>query len=202
MEELLGGHLTYYDYRQNFMFNGTQQNVEAFPNGFRMISGDTNRRNFSLATPDPPLPWTGKDATQSALTQKAIGFNCLNYAAAAEPSLGRHFLPDKDFLDNNCPQGVRMELLFPACWNGELDSEDHQSHVAFPDSGLGVGTCPEGYDRALPTLFYETTWLTSGYGDREGQFVLANGDTTGETLAILNMVSKPLTRSSRLWLPR
>ena len=143
-----------------------------------MISGNTYQRNFSLPVPDPPQPWPEDQKTQSALAQKALGFNCLNYGAAAEPSLYRHFLPDKAYLDANCPQGVRFELMFPSCWNGELDSPNHKDHVAFPDQVIS-GNCPAGYDRRLISLFYETIWNTAAFSGQDGQFVLANGDPTG-----------------------
>ncbi|KAI4134838.1 MAG: hypothetical protein LQ347_001193 [Umbilicaria vellea] len=143
-----------------------------------MISGNTYQRNFTFPVPDPPQPWPAEQKTQFALAQKALGFNCLNYGGTAEPSLYRHFLPDKAYLDANCPQGVRFELMFPSCWNGELDSPNHKDHVAFPDQVMS-GNCPSGYDRRLISLFYETIWNTAAFIGQEGQFVLANGDPTG-----------------------
>ena len=145
-----------------------------------MISGDNFQRNFTLPVPDPPKSdWTAKDETQSALAQKAIGFNCLNYNAAPEGSLYRHFLPDKNYLDENCLDGVRFELMFPSCWNGkDVDSPNHKSHVAFPNLVM-TGTCPEGFETQLPSLFYETIWNTQNFKGIDGQFVIANGDPTG-----------------------
>ena len=151
------------------------------PNGLQMISGDPLQRNFSgLPVPDPPQPWTGKDATQAALRQKAIGFNCMNYKAQPEPSLFRHFLPEKSYLDANCPDGLRLELLFPQCWNGELDSPDHKSHLAFPSATINGGTCPPGYDKLINQIFYETIFATNTFAAQEGTFVLSDGDPTGE----------------------
>ena len=105
------------------------ENVTAFPNNFRMLAGDTFQRNFSLPIPDPPKSdWKGDQLTQSSLRQKAIGFNCLNYHADAEPSLYRHYLPNKAFLDAHCKDGLRFEIMFPSCWNGkDVDSPDHKS---------------------------------------------------------------------------
>ena len=150
------------------------------PNGLKMVSGDTLRRNFDYAVPDPPRPWTGEDATQKALEQKAIGFNCLNYDRKPEDSLYRHFLPDKAYLDANCKDGIRMEVLFPICWNGkDLDSPDHKSHVAYSDSGLNGGACPEGFDTVINQLFFETIYDVGKYSGRRGNFTFANGDPTG-----------------------
>lgn len=109
-----------------------------------------------------------------------MGFNCLNYAKnTPEPSLSRHFMPEKSYLDQNCPDGVRLELMFPSCWNGELDGgSEHKAHVAFPD-GVMVGNCPKGYDRRLVSLFYETIVATDQFKDKNGKFVFSNGDPTG-----------------------
>ena len=153
------------------------------PNGLQMISGDPFQRNFSdLAVPDPPQPWIGKDATQAALRQKAIGFNCLNYDKQPEPSLFRHFLPEKSYVDENCIHGLRLELLFPQCWNGELDSKDHKSHVAFPSATINGGSCPPGYDKLINQIFFETIYDTGSFKDKDGQFLLSDGDPTGELI--------------------
>lgn len=156
------------------------ENVTAFPNNFRMVAGDPFQRNFTWPIPDPPKSsWSGAELSQKALRQKAIGFNCLNYEETAEPSLYRHFLPNKTYLDEHCTDGVRLELMFPSCWNGkDVDSEDHESHVAYPSLVID-GTCPEGYETRLVSLFYETIWNTYAFKDQDGYFALANGDPTG-----------------------
>ncbi len=51
-----------------------------------------------------------------------------------EGALERHFLPGKFFLDANCNQGLRLELMFPSSWNGEdIHSPDRKSHLAYPN---------------------------------------------------------------------
>ena len=175
------------------------------PNGLQMISGDPNQRNFSgLPVPDPPTPFTGADGTQEALARKAIGFNCLNYGAAPEGSLFRHFLPEKSYIDANCPDGLRLELLFPQCWNGELDSPNHKDHMAFPDATINGGTCPDGYDKVILQLFYETIFDTSQFKDQDGQFVISDGDPTGKSRKsfLLPFIRFNVGMASRLRLPR
>ncbi|KAL1961909.1 hypothetical protein VTN77DRAFT_942 [Rasamsonia byssochlamydoides] len=170
--EQVGGMLAYY------LLYG--ENVTAFPNNFRMIAGDQFQRNFTWPVPDPPKSdWSGAQESQFALQQKAIGFNCLNYNAPPEPSLHRHFLPEKSFLDANCLDGVRFELMFPSCWNGkDVDSPDHKSHMAYPSLVMD-GDCPEGFETRLVSLFYETIWNTYAFKDDDGEFVISNGDPTG-----------------------
>ena len=145
----------------------------------KMISGDAMRRNFSFVVPDPPQSWSGEDATQDALEQKAIGFNCLG-STAPEASLYRHYLPDKAFLDANSPDGLRFEVLFPICWNDkDLDSLDFKSHVAYSDAGLGGGNCPPGFDHVINQIFLETFYDVAIFKGKDGFFTFANGDPTG-----------------------
>ncbi|KAF2801709.1 uncharacterized protein BDZ99DRAFT_215947 [Mytilinidion resinicola] len=173
-----GGMLAYYFLRDG----GTGQQIKAFPAGFQMIAGDTNKRNFTGPVPDPPeSDWTADELTQASLAEKALGFNCLNYASGkTEPSLFRHFLPDKSFLDANCADGIRLELSFPACWNeaAGVAPKGSKSHVAYPNL-VQDGVCPEGFSTRLPGLFYETIWRTQDFVGKDGQFVLSNGDPTG-----------------------
>jgi hypothetical protein len=168
----VGGMLAYY------LLLG--DNIKAFPKGFMMLAGDPLQRNFTGSMPDPPVySWTEDDKTQFALGQKALGFNCLNYNRAPEGSRYRHFLPDKNFMDENCANGIRAEIFFPSCWNGkDLDTPDHKSHMAYP-SMIDGGACPKGFPIRLPSLFYETIWNTNAFKGVAGQFVWSNGDPTG-----------------------
>lgn len=148
-----------------------------------MLAGDTYQRNFSYPIPDlPKSDWTGNMTSQSFLRQAAIGMNCLNYAKTPEGSLYRHFLPDKAYLDANCADGIRAELMFPSCWNGkDLDSPDHRSHVAYP-SEVMTGDCPSDYPIRLVSLFFETIWNTAAFIGKDGEFVFGNGDPTGKSI--------------------
>lgn len=180
----VGGMLAYYFLNKDA--KDPNKPITAFPNDFRMIAGDTTRRNYSVhgldvTQPDPPKSeWAGAgQTTQNDLAQRALGFNCLHYGSNDEPSLYRHYLPDKAFLDANCKDGVRFELSFPSCWNGkDTSSPDHKSHVAYPDLVLN-GNCPDGFDVKLPGLFFETIWATNAFIGVPGEFVISNGDVSG-----------------------
>ena len=88
-------------------------------------------------------------------------------------------MPNKTFIDENCADGMRLELMFPSCWNGkDVDSPDHKSHMAFPTEVM-TGTCPEGFETRLVSLFYETIWDTTQFAGQAGEFVMANGDPIG-----------------------
>lgn len=144
-----------------------------------MLAGNDHLRAFEGEFPDADLSSWPRDPTdQFFLQQRALGFNCLDYSKDPEPSLYRHKMPGKEYLDANCPDGIRIELAFPSCGNGELDSDDHKSHVAYPNL-VKEGNCPEGYDIHYPFLFYETIWGTNAFAGDDGQFLLSYGDPTG-----------------------
>ncbi|KAK5662979.1 hypothetical protein OQA88_6391 [Cercophora sp. LCS_1] len=179
-----GGMLNYY-----FLFqddNNPDAGIKAFPKGFRMIAGDSLRRNYSVAglsakdkEPEKSLWAMLGQTTQVDLAQRAVGFNCLDYDKPAEGTLYRHYMPEKDYLDANCGDGLRIELMFPSCWNGkDLDSPNHRDHVAYPDLVM-TGGCPSGFDVKLPGLLYETIWKTNKFAGVPGEFFLANGDSQG-----------------------
>lgn len=167
-----GGMLAYY-----FVYG---EDPKPFPQGFRMMAGDQFLRNFTGPVPDPPKSdWTAAEQTQFSLSQKALGFNCLHYNTTDEGSLQRHFLPDKSFLDENCWDGLRLEVMFPSCWNGkDVDSSDHKSHMAYPNL-VNDGTCPEGFETRLVSLFFETKYDTQDFAGVDGNFVFSMGDPTG-----------------------
>jgi hypothetical protein len=158
-----------------------------------MVAGDAMRKSFSLPIPDPPKSlWGTRDKTQEALAQKAIGFTCLDYRGIGvrqEGALERHYLPEKSWLDTHCHDGLRLELMFPSCWNGEIDTPDHKSHLAYPDLVM-EGTCPKGFTSTLPGLFYETIWNTSAFLYSRGIFRLSNGDPLGNTKSTLILIAK------------
>ncbi|KAI7319343.1 hypothetical protein KC340_g7869 [Hortaea werneckii] len=171
MVNQVGGMLAYYLYYL--------KNVKAFPEGFQMVAGNDHFRNFTGPFPDPELSsWPNDPTDQYWLSQRALGFNCLDYSKDPEPSLYRHEMPKKDYLDANCKDGIRIELAFPSCGTGEKDSPDHKSHVAYP-SLVKEGNCPEGYDVHYPFIFFETIWATNDFAGDDGMFLLSYGDPKG-----------------------
>ncbi|KAK5119867.1 hypothetical protein LTR85_007193 [Meristemomyces frigidus] len=171
MVEQVGGMLAYYLYYLT--------NVTAFPKGFQMVAGNPNLRDFTGPFPDVQLSdWPTVPTDQFFLQQRALGFNCLNYAKDPEPSLYRHVFPTQEYMDANCLDGLRLELAFPSCGNGDVTSPDGKSHVAYP-SLVKEGNCPEGYDTHYPFMFFETIWNTYAFAGDDGQFVLSMGDPTG-----------------------
>ncbi|GAA5897030.1 hypothetical protein JCM8208_006149 [Rhodotorula glutinis] len=135
--------------------------VTAFPEGFRMLVGNPYKRSYD----------------ENSLMDKAIGINCLG----GDKPTRRPEFPTVD-----CPSGMRLEVMFPSCWNGkDTDSANHFDHLAYPDDNE-AGPCPEGFDTRIETLFYEVWYSTDPFKDMWGDamntsqpFVLSMGDSTG-----------------------
>ena len=100
----------------------TIEDVKAFPPDLRMIAGS------SVAMTPQPLSVTRWDCGIEA-----------HVAASSDPP--------------TCPPGprtaLRLHVSFPDCWNGQdLDSTDHQSHMAYDVEGH----CPPSHPVAVPAL--------------------------------------------------
>jgi len=64
---------------------------------------------------------------------------------------------------------IRQTIIFPTCWDGKnLDSPDHQSHVAYGQgSGAnGGGACPSTHPVKLPQIMYELMWNVNEFADK------------------------------------
>lgn len=155
---LNGGAVIYY------LFSDTPGTTTAFPDNFRMLSGDPTLRTY-----DP-----------NNYAQQAITFLCLDFNGVSS----RHNeLPVK-----SCPSGIRAQINFPSCWDGKnLDSPDHKSHVAFLSGGPDSGTCSDPkYPVTIPRIFIEVYWASNEFEQMKSHamnpsqpFVYAYGDPTG-----------------------
>lgn len=153
----LGGQTVYYLQRGG----PNNDKLKAYPEGFRMIAGDTLKRNYT----------GGFDA-------QAISFNCLDYNGGGNPETNN--LPDKQ-----CPDGLRAQVFFPSCWDGKnLDSPDHRSHMAYPIGAYNSGSCPASHPVHMISIFFEIIYSTDKFADgwyngNKQPFVFSNGDPTG-----------------------
>jgi len=153
---LNGGAVIYY------LFSDKAGTTTAFPDDFRMLSGDPTLRTY-----DP-----------NSHAQQAITFLCLDFNGVTT----RHnSLPAKV-----CPSGIRAQVNFPSCWDGKnVDSPDHKSHVAFLSGGPDSGSCSDPkYPFTLPRVFIEVYWSTGDFDRSQAMnpsqpFVYSYGDPTG-----------------------
>jgi len=100
-----------------------------------------------------------------------VSFNCIDYTAPAPET--------PNMANTNCPQGLRAQIQFQSCWDGVTLYAADQSHVAYM-SRIDNGVCPPTHPYLLPHLFFEIYYWPNEIDQSEGgQFVFANGDTTG-----------------------
>ncbi|GAW01318.1 wsc domain-containing protein [Lentinula edodes] len=154
---------TYYLF--NDAADGQPNTVQAFPDNFRMISGDMTLRSYN----------------ESSYAQQAVTFLCLDFNGV---STKYNMLPPV-----SCPSGLRAQINFPMCWDGKnLDSADHKSHVAFPSGGPDSGTCDDpAFPVTIPRVFIEGYWSTGEWDairDTDAMnstqpYVFSYGDPTG-----------------------
>jgi len=153
-----GGAVIYY------LFDNKPGSTKAFPDDFRMISGNPTLRSY--------------DANSHA--QQAVSFLCLAFQGTTTRHTG---LPE-----GNCPSGIRSQINFPSCWDGKnMDSPDHKSHVAFKSGGPDSGSCTDpNFPVTIPRIFIEVYWSTNSFDSVRPQaanpnqpFVFASGDPTG-----------------------
>ena len=67
-----------------------------------------------------------------------------------------------------CPGGIRATIIFPSCWDGKnVDSPDHQSHVAYAPSGMALpgDRCPSTHPVRIPQVMYEIMFDTTQFND-------------------------------------
>lgn len=111
--------------------------VELFPaGGFVMIAGDPNA---------PPEEQRGR-----------LSWWC-----------GSRSNSTFDHIPEDCDQHdvLHASVSFPTCWNGELDSQDHRSHIVYAeDHG---GRCPASHRKRLARIVIHTAYpVSDGLGRR------------------------------------
>ncbi|TEB19698.1 hypothetical protein FA13DRAFT_1801982 [Coprinellus micaceus] len=155
--------------------------ITIFPEGFRMRVGAPNARR---------MPYTAGTASVNQTT-----FRCWDGTGIGPGTPGVGALDSVEFPAHQCEGGIRSQVYFPQCWDGKnLDSDDHESHVAHPSIGdfswqvsWMFGTdCPASHPIRIPLLFMETVWDTKPFNDpslwpADGSqpLVWSMGDPTG-----------------------
>ncbi|KAJ2904608.1 hypothetical protein MKZ38_007587 [Zalerion maritima] len=185
-----------------YFFESTDDDIEPFPQGLQMISG-----NASLRTPhvsggnlvlDPedgevqPAQWTCPQADMVKDTYPVDSDGSMYGIKNSAPSahdFGSGFPVEK--CDRQFSP-LRADLHFPSCYNPGAALDDWSNNMAWPSrkyekNGSGRANCPPGYVH-VPHLFFEYYWNTIEFMDRwevdgvNQPFVLSNGDRTGFSL--------------------
>ncbi|KAL1645727.1 hypothetical protein SLS58_003611 [Diplodia intermedia] len=139
--------------------------IEEFPEGFKMIAGDTNLR----------APASTKQL------QDSIEWFCHG------PDVKSSGFPGNF---TSCPNGFAGSVRFPYCWNGEdFNADDPHAHMSYPKTdaeGNGApdsGACPTTHPHIFPHIFIEFWFDTEPfdglYEMSDQPWVVSNGDPTG-----------------------
>ncbi|EHA21407.1 hypothetical protein ASPNIDRAFT_135953, partial [Aspergillus niger ATCC 1015] len=92
--------------------------------GLRMLAGDPSLRFVCLFYISMDGNRTYNDSNWS---QRAVSHMCIGKDGSSNETKG---LPQQP-----C-EILRSQVFMPSCWDGEnLDSSDHKSHMAYPDTG-------------------------------------------------------------------
>ncbi|KAI0015732.1 WSC-domain-containing protein [Xylariomycetidae sp. FL0641] len=157
-----GGTVVYYLGRGE-----NRSNIEPFPPGFKMLSGNPYLRSNDTASftyEDPDSGIAGR------LVSDRVSFACLDSSGG---------IPEQNYMfRTDCSDGLRAQIHFPSCWNGGRYQED-QSHVEYM-SQIDNGVCPPTHPHQLIHLFFEVIYgVNSVQKEAGGRFVFAQGDPTG-----------------------
>ncbi|ERF69122.1 hypothetical protein EPUS_01078 [Endocarpon pusillum Z07020] len=138
-----------------------RRNIEPFPPGFRMLSGDNAARRYD-------------NTTRTYLNDRPIAdrvsFACLD----KDPMKEQPYLFRTD-----CSNGLRAQIHFQSCWDGVNLWKPDQSHVAYM-SGIDNGRCPPTHPRQFAHIFLEVLYGVNDIDKSKGGiFTFANGDATG-----------------------
>jgi hypothetical protein len=154
--------------------NGTFKRVSQFPSeGLKGNGGltayyipDTNNKTKVTAFKPGFRMLVGDAALKSPSTVHKVCHRCM--PASGDKSNINCGAPDAQTLPTGmCDGGIRSVITFPTCWDGKnLDSPDHESHVAY---GVGsatndvgpTGTCPTTHPVVIPQVMYEVMWDVS-----------------------------------------
>ncbi|KAI4195582.1 MAG: hypothetical protein LQ348_002431 [Seirophora lacunosa] len=154
-EEVPHGGMTVY-----YLGRGDDRNIQPFPPGFRMVSGNPGARSYNQKA---LIPGSNRPIADR------VSFACLHTDASKE---------QPGMVDTNCKNGLRAQIHFQSCWNGKDLYKPDNSHVEYM-SGLDNGICPRTHPVPLIHLFFEILYGVNDIKKDGGRFVFSQGDTTG-----------------------
>ncbi|WWD21253.1 hypothetical protein CI109_105737 [Kwoniella shandongensis] len=146
----------------------TKGNVKPFPPALQMISG-------------------------TAMSKDLSDTRTLGVQISCDHGQATKWLPNGTSHPGGC-SAISLGIFFPSCGleNGALDSDDHFSHMAWPQSHNGSllvddpngEECPDSHPIKYPTIFAEFNYyLDDAHPWRNDPctLILANGDCSGNT---------------------
>jgi len=140
------------------------EKIHAPPAGLVILAGNMMRRQNNKAN----------------FMDQAVSFVCQDFYN--DHSGDPEWFERPDFFKHNCPNGMRAQMFFPSCWDGvNLDSPNHQDHMAYPIQNYNGGDCPATHPVHIISIFYEFIYAVDQFPFYPGvtNWVFSTGDTTG-----------------------
>ncbi|KAK6088326.1 hypothetical protein SCUP234_00814 [Seiridium cupressi] len=178
-----------------YFFEPTDDEIQPFPVGLKMVSGDAMTRS-------PPAFGGGSNLDPGAGTIQPVQFTCprssydpASYPAGSDGTTAGMQDPNNKGAGAGFPlypcdgyaSPLRADIHFPSCYNPDAGLDDYKTNMAWPTITNGKQNCPSGYTH-VPHIFFELYWNTPLFDDlwtpdgKTQPFVLANGDVTGYSL--------------------
>lgn len=180
-----------------YFFEGTNDQITAFPSGLKMVSGDPKLRTpptlKNAPSGDLNLDPSNGPINPVQWTCPRTGFNPRSWPPTSDGTMAgigdsQNLGSGTGFPFQKCDGSaspLRMDIHFPSCYNPAAGLDDYKNNMAFPsNAGTNKEDCPPGWIHT-PHLFYEIYWNTNLFWDQwdvDGAyepFVLSNGDATG-----------------------
>lgn len=141
-------------------------NMQPFPPGFRMLSGNALARSYDNQT----MTFNNNTVSGRPVADR-VSFACLDSANQYPETPG--------MIHTSCSNGLRAQLQFQTCWDGVNLYKSDNSHVAYM-SQIDNGICPPTHPVQLVHLFFEVLYGVAQIDQTDGgRFVFAHGDPTG-----------------------
>eukprot|EP00985_Skeletonema_marinoi_P017791 scaffold9851_cov214-Skeletonema_marinoi.AAC.2 len=141
--------------------------VEPFPAGFRMIAASNDPGSCGVGV-ECPSACGVEDDCPNAVSMFTECCNFRNNGESCSSWEGQLFFPRQ-----NC-DFVGIALAMPTCWNGENDSPNHKSHMAYTTNGGVEGNCPSTHPRRLPQV--QVFVRIPNYRGVDFNYVLSDGN--------------------------
>lgn len=144
-----------------YLGRGDDKNLQPFPPGFRMVSGNKAARSYNQQA---LIPGSNRPIADR------VSFACLDGTPNPE---------QPGMVNTNCKDGLRAQIHFQSCWNGKDLYKPDNSHVEYM-SGLDNGKCPSTHPVALMHIFFEVLYGVNNIKKDGGRFVFSQGKNLPE----------------------
>ncbi|KAH8156583.1 hypothetical protein CIB48_g11666 [Xylaria polymorpha] len=176
-----------------YFFEATDDKIEAFPVGLKMLSGDAKTRSPPKSggalnldpdngTPINPVQWTCPRSS----------YDPPSYPVGSDGSTAGIVDPNNKGSGAGFPlypcdgyaSPLRQDIHFPSCYNPKAGLDDHANNMKFPSNVGYKQNCPEGWIHT-PHMFFEVYWNTPLFNNlwtpdgKNQPFILSSGDATG-----------------------